>query len=55
MELELILRDLQLFKLSHLAAFCTIGFNQLLLQCLKDSFHTLLTFWEHKEDMYVAI
>ena len=25
--------------------FCTLGFNQLLLQLLKNSFHTLLTCW----------
>ena len=30
-----------LLNLVILAAFCTIGYNQLLLQFLKDSFHTL--------------
>ena len=43
----------QPFKLSQFGFFvCTIWYNQLLLQFKKDSFHTLLTCWEYKENMY---
>ena len=54
MDLELISTELWPLNSVILAAFCTIWYNQLLLQFLKDSIYTLETCWEHNEDMHMA-
>ena len=55
MEVELILTELQPFKLSHVwQLFCLIGYNQLYPIVLEGFFSYFVNMLEHNEDLHMT-